>query len=87
MTKFNETDDGLAFIATANSRETSTEIMKAIAFFARDKAEAEAIWEGDAIGKACTMLDIWENATGNGRLDADDLCWGAAGSKWFADAV
>ena len=87
MTKFNETDAGFAFIATAHSRETSPEIMNAIAFFARDAAEAEAIWEGTAIGKACTMLDIWENATGNGSIEANDLCWGAAGSQWFADAA
>lgn len=87
MTKFNETAAGSAFIATAASRKTSVEIMSAIAFFARDAAEAQAIWDGSAIGKSCTMLDIWENATNNGRIDADELCWGAAGSQWFAEAA
>jgi hypothetical protein len=40
-----------AFIATADSRETSPEVMAAIAFLARDTAEAEAIWNGDMGGR------------------------------------
>lgn len=81
MTKFNETPAGRAFIASADSRETSVEVMKAIAFFARDEAEAEAIWNGDAIDIACTMLDIWEHATSNGARDVN-LCWGVEGERW-----
>lgn len=73
---FIDTDEGQAFIATAGSRETSAEIMKAIAFFARDEAEAVALWEGDAIGTTANLIDIWENATGNGRIDDADLMWG-----------
>ncbi len=76
MTKFIETAAAEAFIATADSRNTSREIMEAIAFFARDEAEAAALWEGDAIGVAASLTDIWENATGNGRIDADTLFWG-----------
>jgi hypothetical protein len=49
MTNFRDTDDAATFIATAASRETSIEVMRAIAFFARDLTEAEAIWDGDAI--------------------------------------
>ena len=86
MVKFNETDAGLAFVASGDSRETSTRIMEAIAFFARNEAEAVAVWEGD-FGNVCTLADIWENATSNGRIDATDLCWGAAGIAWFAESV
>ena len=84
MTKFIETTEARAFIATANSRETSPEVMTAIAFFARDEAEAEAIWSGDAIGTACTLLDIWKNATSNGARNAN-LCWGSEGDRWAAE--
>ena len=76
MTKFIETEAGAAFIATADSRETSTEVMKAIAFFARDEKEAVALWEGDGLGRVAHLGDVWENATGNGRIDDNDLFWG-----------
>jgi hypothetical protein len=76
MTKFRETDAAADFIASAASRETSPEVMQAIAFFARDAAEAEALWQGDGIGRIAHASDIWEHATGNGRLRGDDLFWG-----------
>lgn len=76
MTKFRDTDAAASFIATADSRETSREVMEAIAFFARDEAEAIALWEGDGIDVVASLSDIWEHATGNGRIDADDLMWG-----------
>jgi len=76
MEKFNETAAAEAFIATADIRNTSKEVMEAIAFFARDEAEAVALWEGDAIGVAASLTDIWENATGNGRVDDATLFWG-----------
>jgi hypothetical protein len=82
MTNFRDTDEAATFIATAASRETSIEVMRAIAFFARDLSEAEAIWDGDAID--CTMQDIWENATSNGAKNVD-LCWGDAGEAWADD--
>tara|TARA_R110000868_G_scaffold409899_1_gene696450 strand:- start:39324 stop:39581 length:258 start_codon:yes stop_codon:yes gene_type:complete len=61
--------------ATADSRETSPEVMTAIAFLARDEAEADAIWNGDIDG-ICHVSDIWENATNNGLIDAETLYWG-----------
>jgi hypothetical protein len=76
MAKFNETDAGEKFIASGESRETSIEIMQAIAFFARDMAEAEALWEGAGIGAVAHLLDIWENATGNGAADDTEIMWG-----------
>ena len=82
MANFRDTDEAATFIATAASRDTSIEVMRAIAFFARDLSEAEAIWDGDAID--CTMQDILENATSNGARIVD-LCWGDAGEAWADD--
>lgn len=76
MTKFRDTDSAAAFISTAASRETSKEVMQAIAFFARDEAEAVALWDGDAIGTVANRSDIWENATNNGKIDDTELFWG-----------
>lgn len=83
--KFADTAEGEAFIATAASRETSPEIMRAIAFFAQNLAEAEAVWSGDGLGAVCHASDIWEHVTGNGQLDATEFCWGAAGIRWWAE--
>lgn len=80
MTRFYNTDAAADFIDTAESRETSRQVMEAIAFFARDLDEAERIWNGD-LGNACTKLDIWEHATSNGSRDVD-LFWGAEGERW-----
>jgi hypothetical protein len=82
MTKFNETDEGRAFIATGDSRETSPEIMEAIAFFARNIAEAEALWNGEGLGEIANPSDIWEHVTRNGLRDASDYVWGAAAADW-----
>lgn len=76
MTKFRDTDAAAAFVASAGSRETSPEVMTAIAFFARDEVEAEALWQGDGLGKVCHLSDVWEHATGNGQHDDSDLYWG-----------
>lgn len=75
MTRFSDTDAAADFIATADSRRTSPEVMKAITFFAKDAADAEAIWEGDG-GDAQLLSGICEFATGNGRIDGEDLFWG-----------
>jgi len=83
MNKFNETAAAAAFIATADSRETSPEIMQTIAFFARDIAEAEALWNGDGFGVVCQVSDFWENVTNNGQMDATEFCWGDAGRNWM----
>ena len=78
---YENTAEAEAFIATGDSRETSAEIMKAIAFLARNTAEADALWtDGKA---ACgSIVDVQEIVTKNGRLDASDFVWGAAGSDW-----
>jgi len=76
MTNFYDTDAADAFIATADSRETSREIMIAIAFFARNEREAVSLWEGDGIGVFAHLTDIWEHATGNGRISDKEIFWG-----------
>jgi hypothetical protein len=83
MTKFVETTAAADFIATADSRETSREILEAIAFFAADLAEAEALWAGDGFGVVCQVSDLWEQVTQNGLRDATEFFWGAAGRNWF----
>jgi hypothetical protein len=75
MTHFADTDAGAKFIASGASRETSSEIMEAIAFFARDENEAEDFWNGGFDGRV-DFLSIWEKATGSGNLDAAHLAWG-----------
>lgn len=68
------------FIETADSRETSKEIMEAIMFVAGgDSSEAVRIWEEPTEAE---LLAIWERVTQNGLHDASEYCWGADGSKW-----
>lgn len=86
MAYFAETDAGLAFIASAESRETDVRIMRAIAFFADNKEEAELLWNGDGFGVICHPSDLWETVTSNGLYDASEFCWGAAGNRWW-DAI
>ena len=83
MTKFIETDEGEAFIASGPSRETSKELMRAIAFFARNAEEAETIWVAGDVPGVVSVRDIWEHVTCNGLHDAKDFCWGASGENWY----
>lgn len=79
MTRFLDTAAADAFIASADSRETSREVMEAIASLARSMEEAEALWaDGYAPGLPAdrALVAVTEIATGNGRLDAADLFWG-----------
>ena len=75
MIRFSDTYAADDWRATADSRETSPEVMAGIAFFARDMAEAEAVWNGDMAG-ICHPSDLWEAATSNGLIDAETLYWG-----------
>ena len=61
------------FIATADSRNTAPEVMEAIAFYARDLSEAEAIWEGDYSNELLEAIAAY--ATRNNQ-DPADLDWG-----------
>ena len=84
MPLFRYSDAAEKFIASADSRETSPEIMEAIAFFARDLAEAEALWNGNGFGHVCHELDMWERVTKNGLHVSTDFVWGAAGTGWWS---
>ena len=84
MTNFSNTEVAQEFIATGASRETSPEIMRAIAFLARDEAEAIRIWEAPTGAEITAIAEI---ATGNGRdCQPDELHWGAAGDRWCKTA-
>lgn len=82
ITTFKNTAAAAAFIGTADSRETSVEILRAITHIARNVDEAERIWEAPTEDELVAVIEI---TTGNGREDAADFCWGEAGSQW-ADA-
>jgi hypothetical protein len=81
MSKFAETQSAAEFIATYDSRETSPEVMEAIAFFAADESEAETLWADGCIGADDFTLSVWECATGNGRLDDETMFWGGRSLK------
>lgn len=68
------------WLAQADSRQTSPEIMKAIYEVAEycDEETLNAIWE-DPHG---LIRRVYKIATGNGRIPAEDLFWGASGSSW-----
>ncbi len=72
-----------AFLASADSRETSIEIMRAIAAFSRNANDAEIIWQ-DGIGNwdASSAKAFVNAVTGNGAYDPTDFHWGAAGGNW-----
>lgn len=69
------------FTATADSRETSQEIIDAI-WYVSGKTEAEAVrvWE-DPRNEELTA--IWEIVTSNGVRKSSDYVWGANGSRWY----
>ena len=69
------------FIETADSRETSTELMEAILFAADgNEARAEQIW-ADGPSDA-ELVCIVERVTKNGLHETTDFVWGAAGEQW-----
>ena len=68
------------FLWDAESLETSKEIMEAIwAFSNRTEAGAMCVWFAPTYDQ---KLAIWERVTNNGKRQASDFCWGAAGAKW-----
>lgn len=68
------------FLQTADSRETSPELMEAILHVSGwNEAEAVRVWESPTEAE---MIAIWERVTNNGLIDAAEFCWGSAGSDW-----
>ena len=69
------------FLETADSRETSSEIMEAIlAVAGGSEKRAEKIWENG--GSEEELIAIWELVTNNGLRDATEFYWGSEGSRW-----
>lgn len=72
------------FIETADSRETSTELMEAILFIAGgNETLAEMIWTNPSDTE---LLEIFNVITKNGLINASEFCWGANGNKWAESA-
>lgn len=67
------------FIESANSRETSVELMEAILYVAGSEEAAARLWEEPTEAEA---LAVWERVTKNGLIDSTDFDWGAAGANW-----
>lgn len=70
-----------SFIESAESRETSGELMEAILKVAGgDEAKAEAIWaDGPNSSELAAIIEI---VTKNGQHETTEFCWGAAGDNW-----
>ena len=68
-----------SFTNTADSRETSIEIMAAIELLASNEKEAVRIWEEPTEQE---IIAIWERVTKKGLNDSKDFCWGASGDSW-----
>ena len=69
------------FIQTAESRETSIELMEAIYQVAgNDDAHAEFIWEeGPTSGELVAIIEV---VTKNGMHETTDFVWGSMGENW-----
>ena len=67
------------FTNSADSRETSVEIMTAIEKISASHADAVRIWEEPTREE---VLAVREDVTNDGLLDAAAFCWGAAGENW-----
>lgn len=68
------------FLSSADSRETSRELMDAILYVAGgDEAVAVRVWEDPTEAEA---LAVWERVTNNGLTPSNEFCWGVSGSAW-----
>jgi len=84
MMEWKHTDQAQNFVNTADSRETSREIMQAIADFASSLEEAEEIWEnGISDWDDLAKRNFVATVTGEGRRgEPSDFCWGVQGLRW-----
>lgn len=68
------------FLKSADTRETSTEIINAIwTVSGRNETAASRIWDAPESGE---LVAIWEIVTKNGLIDDSTFFWGAAGNQW-----
>lgn len=82
MSDLIDSDDSFepSFIDSADSLETSIEIMEAIFRIAGgDDDVAVRVWEEPT---ETELINIWEDVTKNGLLSPSLYCWGDMGSKW-----
>lgn len=71
------------FVSESDSRETSPEILKAIATIARDYDEAVRIWEEPTEEE---LERIYNLVTEDERYHPTEFVWGAVGTHW-ADSI
>ena len=68
------------FVNSAQSRETSREIMEAIwDVSGKNETEANRVWDAP---KDEELTAVFEIVTSNGLRDPELYAWGAAGTKW-----
>lgn len=73
------------FLDSADSRETSKELMQAILKTAGGSGlEAARVWADPTDAE---MVSIYEIVTGNGLHPATDYAWGDAGYNWNPTTV
>lgn len=61
------------FMKSADSRETSEEVMEAIMNVSKSADDAVRIWESTTREE---FIAVWERSTKNGLIDGNDLFWG-----------
>lgn len=73
------------FLDTADSRQTSPELLAAILYVAGgNEALAEQIWrDGPDEDEIVSIIEI---VTGNGLVPTTDFCWGVNGPYWAETA-
>ena len=80
---FSNSEAGEAFIATSAARETSPQIMEAIASMSATREDAEYTWDNGIGGWDRESAHAFVcRATRDGTISTDDLVWGAAGTDW-----
>lgn len=70
------------FLDSADSYQTSIEIMEAIVKIASNPVEALDIW---AEPNDVELLRVWEIVTKNGNIHSGSFFWGRAGVGWAQD--
>ena len=69
-----------SFINSADSRDTSQEIIDAIAALAITNFHAIGIWNDPSPQE---LESIWEAVTLNGEIPSTEFYWGEAGNRWY----
>lgn len=68
------------FINTADSRNTSAELLDAMLYIANgDETVADRIWQDPTEAE---IIAIYERVTKNGLIDPAEFKWGACGTGW-----